>query len=81
MTIEELSSKTNNKYVTVTFTYDEIRDIANGLYYVSDSEFKSIKNKAKFLFDMVKCGMVRPKTVKSMNDVLEESEQNANIND
>lgn len=34
MNIEELSSKTNNKTITVTFTYEEVRDMANGFYYL-----------------------------------------------
>ena len=80
MTIEELSSKANNKYITVTFTYDEIRDIANGLYYASESnsKFKSIKNKARFLFDMIKCGMIQTNTVKNISDALKECDKDAN---
>lgn len=69
MNIQELSSKINNKYVTVTFTYEEVRDMANGLYYISKDkpEYKGIKDKCKFLFDMVKHGMVQPETISSMN--------------
>lgn len=68
MNIQELSSKTNNKYVTVTFTYEEVRDMANGLYHISKDkpEYKGIKDKCKFLFDMVKEGMVQSETISSM---------------
>lgn len=74
MTIQELSSKTNNKYVTVTFTYEEVRDMANGLYHASKDkpEYKRIKDKCKFLFDMVKEGMIQPETVSSMSEDIKE---------
>lgn len=69
MHIEELISKPSNKFVTVTLSYDEIRDIANGLYYASTKEpcdspeqFKQAYVNAKFLFDMVKHGMIMPET-------------------
>jgi len=35
MVIEECSSRKGRCFATVTMTYDEIRDIANGLYYLS----------------------------------------------
>lgn len=69
MTIEELNTKTNCKFVTVTFSYEEIRDLANGLYYLSQSErpekekFQMITGKCKFLFDMIKCGFIQPETI------------------
>ena len=69
MTINELTCKTNNKSVTVTLTYEEVRDLSNGLYYlVSGKEcdknnIVSIRAKAKFLFDMVKHGMIQPETI------------------
>lgn len=68
MTIEELVSKRNNKYVTVTFTYEEVRDMANGLYHACKykPEYKGIKDKCQFLFDMVKEGMIQQGTVRSM---------------
>ena len=68
MNIQELSNKTGDKHVTVTLTYDEVRDMANGLYYVSkdNPEYKGIKDKCKFLFDMVKDGMILHETVVSM---------------
>lgn len=74
MTIQEFSSKTNNKYVTVTFTYEEARDMANGLYHVCKDkpEYKGIKDKCKFLFDMVKEGMIQRETVSSMSEDIKE---------
>ena len=35
MIINEMNSDTNRKYIRTTFDYKEIRDIANGLYYIS----------------------------------------------
>lgn len=32
MTIDKLSSETKSKYVTISLSYDEVSDIANGLY-------------------------------------------------
>lgn len=74
MNIQELSSEANNKYVTVTFTYEEVRDIANGLYHISKDkpEYKGIKDKCKFLFDMVKEGMIQSETVSSMSENMKE---------
>lgn len=85
MTIETLSSRTNNKYVTVTFTYEEVRDMANGLYHVCKDkpEYKSIKDKCRFLFDMVKEGMIQPGTVIGMSesyDVESKEEKQSEVN-
>ncbi len=65
MYIEKLSSATNSKSATVFLNYDEVRDIANGLYYVTKthSEYKEIHAKCKVVFDMVKHGMIQPETV------------------
>lgn len=60
MVIEECASRKGRCFATVTMTYDEIRDIANGLYYLS-------KDKCKVVFDMVKHGMIQPETVESMS--------------
>ena len=74
MVIQELSSIRNNKYVTVLLTYEEARDIANGLYYACEDkpEYKNIKDKCKFLFDMVKHGMIQPETVMGMSKDIKE---------
>lgn len=76
MIIEELSSVAPNKHVTVTLNYEEVRDIANGLYHASknDLQYKSIKNKCKFLFDMVKTGMIQPETVEDMSETMKGKE-------
>lgn len=68
MVIDECHSKKNFKYVTVTLTYEEARDVANGLYYAAKSnpEFRGIRNKCKFVFDMIKHGMIQPETVREM---------------
>lgn len=69
MVIEECSSRKGRCFATVTLTYDEIRDIANGLYYLSKDkpEYTEIKDKCKVVFDMVKHGMIQPETVESMS--------------
>lgn len=56
-------------YVTVAFDYTEVRDMANGLYHIcrKKPEYKSVKDKCKFLFDMLKEGMIRPETISSMS--------------
>lgn len=51
MVIEECSSRKGRCFATVTMTYDEIRDIANGLYYLSKDkpEYTGIKDKQTIL--------------------------------
>lgn len=73
MFIEELSTRKENRYVTVTFSYEEIRDIANGLYAAchperktEGKEFDKIAASAGFLFDMIKHGMVQPHTIRNL---------------
>lgn len=63
----------NNSNITVTFTYNEIRDIANTCYYAkqyipADQEEESraaisVANKTKFLFDMIKHGNIQGETI------------------
>lgn len=71
MNIVKLTCEPNCKYITVTLGYDEIRDIANGLYYTvketeNGSKYKEIQGKCKFLFDMVKHGSIQPETVEML---------------
>lgn len=65
MSIEQLSSRTGNKFVTVSLVYEECRDIANGLYHISKEkpEYEAIYNKCKIMFDLVKEGMIAPGTI------------------
>ena len=44
MNIEELNTKMGLKTITVTFSYEEIRDLANGLYYLSQVSARKKKN-------------------------------------
>lgn len=89
MYINDLTTTKSLKSVTVTLSYDEVRDIANGLYYlnkmvkcdkiaesldVKPSEYNSIGAKASFLFDMVKHGMIQPETIAKFNNVSCETE-------
>lgn len=74
MYIEELCTRPQQKSITVTFNYDEIRDIANGLYYLTkqsdqhdNTDYKNIYAKCKFLFDMIKHGNIQPETVEKLN--------------
>lgn len=79
MTIEQLSSKENNKYVTVTMTYDEARDISNALYYLISrkecdlGKYQLTYSKCKFVFDMVKHGMIQPETLNAFDKVTKNS--------
>lgn len=77
MKIDELNSKPNQKSITVTMSYDEVRDISNGLYYlVSDknpddrSKYQSIYTDCKILFDMIKHGNVQPETIAHKSSLL-----------
>ena len=69
MVIEELCSKANYKRMTVSLSYDEVRDIANGLYWLGESnspekeKYEEISKKCKFLFDMIKHGFIQPETI------------------
>lgn len=75
MVIEELSSKENNKHVTVTLTYEEVRDISNGLYYLTHGgeckkdDYRLVSAQTKLLFDMVKHGMIQPETFNHFDEL------------
>lgn len=75
MHIEELTSKPNIKIATVVMTYEEVRDIANGLYHLisgtecNKDDYKNIYAKSKFLFDMVKHGMIQPETLNRFDEL------------
>lgn len=73
MKIEELSSKTQNKYATVTLTYEEIHQMTDGLFHVlkTNPEYKEIQAKCKTLFDLVKHGAIMPETVDKLHSVKE----------
>ena len=62
MTIRELSTEKPDPHVTVTLSYDEVRDIAKGLYkgWECDgtSEFREVYKKAATLFELVKHGKI-----------------------
>ena len=58
MVIELLNS--NDKYVTVRFNYDEVRDLSNSTFHASlkDDKFKTIHGKCLMLFYLVKEGFI-----------------------
>ena len=69
MVIKQLDTTGVYKHVTVELDYDELRDLSNGLFYVSNnmfcdhsSDFKDVAKKASLLFDLVKHGTVMPET-------------------
>ena len=80
MYINNLTTASSLKSVTVTLTYEDVRDIANGLYYlnkmakekgipdVEPDQYKEIAAKTSFLFDMVKHGMIQKETIAKFND-------------
>lgn len=47
MVIEECSSRKGRCFATITLTYDEIRDIANGLYYLSKDKPETVESMSK----------------------------------
>lgn len=67
MIVQKLDIETG--YITAAFDYTEVRDMANGLYHICQEkpEYKSVKDKCKFLFDLLKEGMIRPETINSMS--------------
>ena len=73
MKIEKLSSETNNKYASITLTYEEIRDISNALYYLTSGEkcdvskYQILYAKSKMVFDLVKHGMIQPETIDALD--------------
>lgn len=79
MIIRDLS--TNNKVVTVTFNYDEIRCVNNALFYLSefddvdkDSNFDDVRAKFIELFALVKHGKIPEFELKQMYKLMYKTE-------
>jgi hypothetical protein len=72
MVIDELSSKQSNKYVTITLSYEECRDISNGLYLIQKTEdkYRDTYHKMKMVFDLIKEGNILPGTICKMYNSL-----------
>lgn len=72
MTIRELSTESSNRHVTVTLSYDEVRDIANGLYKGQrgdgDLSDREVYKKAATLFELVKHGKITSHLLSILND-------------
>lgn len=75
MHIENLVNTGSVHSITITFNYNEVRDIANGLYllvnlddvpYNPDS-YLEVAAKAAFMFDMIKHGMIQSNTVSKLS--------------
>lgn len=94
MYIENLVCKPGNHSITVTMNYDEVRDIANGLYLLTScndlsevgekdkNRYLGIASKSSFLFDMIKHGMIQQSTLsKMMNEGREVIVENTNKSD
>lgn len=73
MHIQELHNTEHNKTVTVTFMYNEIRDLSNGLFQCiqssedNENKYLGIYCKSKILFDMIKHGNIQPETIKRLS--------------
>lgn len=94
MNIENMISKPNLKSITVTLTYEETRDIANGLYWlnriinnpgdksitkeIKSDSYKEISAKTSFLFDMIKHGMVQPETIAKFSNMNDDIDKSDN---
>lgn len=88
MIINELNHKPDLKIknATVTLNYDEIRDIANGLFYLLEDDetfkpnqsekdsFAQTKRKFDILFDLIKYGNVTDFTLSHIVPNLKKSE-------
>lgn len=81
MYIEELNTKKHQKSITVTMSYEEIRDISNGLYYFVNnkrseeedtSRYAKVYSDCKLLFDMLKHGNVQPETIRFKSELLDD---------
>lgn len=61
MNIVNLNSEPNNKNVTVCLSYENIRDIANGLYEASkiNSKYESIQRIMADIFSLTKEGDIK----------------------
>lgn len=83
MNIVKLSSEPQIKHVVVGFSYEEIRDIANGLYEVSKTspKYLSAYTKAKTLFDLVKEGNIQRETADSLFALNHKEDAAANKDD
>lgn len=72
MRIVGMSSEPNNQNITINFSYNEIRDITNGLYYASqeirdnDRNYEYIHAQMKVMFDMIKHGNIQPETINKL---------------
>lgn len=83
MTIDKLDSREKRKSITVTFTYDEIRDIANGLYYFvsgtkktgDNVDYKQTYVNCKMLFDLVEHGNIQLETIQSQAELLKKAKK------
>ena len=89
MYIEELIQKPGRKSITMTMSYDEIRDIANGLYHLTAddkkqaktsntryySDYDEIAAKTHFLFDMIKHGNIQPETTCKLYNLQKQKEE------
>ena len=78
MRIDQMSSKQENRFVTVTMSYEDVRDTANALYYATtgkkpETDCSEIFAKFSFLFDMVKYGMVQKNTVQKLADITDKN--------
>lgn len=69
MRIESMKSGNQPEdYITVTFGYDEIKQIANACYYAFSAFSTPVNTQACinacFLFNMIKHGNIQPETLK-----------------
>lgn len=75
MHIENLDNTGSIHSITITFNYNEVRDIANGLYLLvnpggvpyNPDTYLEVAAKAAFMFDMIKHGMIQPDTVSELS--------------
>jgi len=83
LNIKELSTEKPYPHATVTFGYDELRDLSNGLYELVNKgtpkqrkEFLDISKKAHTLFELVKHGKITSHLLDILNENAQEDTDN-----
>ena len=78
MTIKELNTNRPNPFITVTLSYDEVRDMCNGLYerveinnyeeYLAKArDYLNIYKKSATLFELIKHGKITNHLISILN--------------
>lgn len=84
MTIQRIDCESGYKNATITLGYEELRELANGLYELSrldeerNPDFYKIHRDMSFLFSIVKHGCLNPLIIKKLQEYQQKLEESAN---